>query len=364
MANGFNPYSFIGGKQTALESLLQSQQVEQESTFDVGQQKGVMKKEFQRETDIAMEKAFNELKAQADAAARKKRKRKGKFGSLIGGLISMAMPGLGHALTSLFTGHQAYKGLKEDKSHQLQNVLRARAASKIDQSRWGKTFLSEDAKSYEKQMKDTIDAHKAKIEATYGDKSDMRTSALKTGAAQGLASVVGGKAIKGIFGGGKRFVKSHFRKAGIKVKDAKNLRKTAISNKIPVKEAEYIQRLSKQETFASIKQNLDVGKFAKKLTKKEFELLSKMDSAQIKTVFGNKTRSFWGAADKAYIQGAKGPFRRAIEDVKETFTGDYARESQKFFGKDSSTFLDNYLKAMAGLSGADFLYDWSKREER
>ena len=219
-----SPYGLIGGQQSVLESLIKSEQGQKEAQAQTGMQMGGMRREFQAETDKAMKEA-EALLAQQFAQS-KSSKDKGRLFGGISSLLSTFLPGLGSALGALFSGFGSYEQMKEQKEHEINKVLAAQAASKINQGRWGKTFLGEKAKDFESTMTRQLSAAEERARGMFGSKSDMRKAALKTGVASGLTSLAMGQAMKG-FGKGikKRVAFKEGLPKGMKMKDVRLARR-------------------------------------------------------------------------------------------------------------------------------------------
>ena len=64
MANVYMPYNVAGQQQALLEGLLGSKQAQKQSQFDIGQQKGEMSEEFQKEAIAAQKKQEEILERQ------------------------------------------------------------------------------------------------------------------------------------------------------------------------------------------------------------------------------------------------------------------------------------------------------------
>ena len=207
-----NPYGLVGGQQSVLENLLKSQQMEKDVGVGTSKQMEGMRREFQAESKAAEEAAIAELQKEFQESASSKRRRKNR--GLLGNLLSFVMPGLGGALGALFAGQSSYEQMKKQKGHAVQQAIAAKAAGKMNQKRWGKSFLGKQAKDFESKLGKMADEQL--VQAQSLSKKDMRESAMKTGMMTGMANLAMGKAMKGLGKGFKKLSKFKGKPEGIK----------------------------------------------------------------------------------------------------------------------------------------------------
>lgn len=207
-----NPYGLVGGQQSVLENLLKSQQMEKDVGAGTSKQMEGMRREFQAESKSAEEAAIAELQKQFQESASSKRRRKNR--GLLGNLLSFVMPGLGSALGALFAGQSSYEQMKKQKGHAVQQAIAAKAAGKMNQKRWGKSFLGKQAKDFESALGKMADEQL--VQAQSLSKKDMREAAMKTGMMTGMANLAMGKAMKGLGKGFKKLSEFKGKPEGIK----------------------------------------------------------------------------------------------------------------------------------------------------
>ena len=346
-----NPYGLVGGQQSVLQNLLKSQQMEKDVGQQTGMQMGSMRREFQSESQRAMDEVEALMAQQFQQS--KSDKDKGGLFSGVSSLLSAFLPGVGSALGALFTGASSYEQMKKQKSHQINKILAAQAASKINQKRWGKTFLGERAQDFESTMEKQLSAEMQSTKDMFGSKSDMRTSALKAGLQSGLTSLAMGQAMKGFGKGIKKRI--DFKKGlpkGTTMKDVR-LGKKAIKKELGLSGKEF-------EKFTKELSGLDEGMAS--------EIKDVILDPSTASGFDIKHAQGLGLSDKALASlgsisdedlkllfDTGGPIKGIVEQMA-------ARPESAFSSDKAQTFLETYLTAMQGAGGAAGLHDLYEKQ--
>jgi hypothetical protein len=177
----YNPYAVADTLSQLQQSGLKTQTAKRESDVKISGQKKQMEKLMMKEVREA------EKKAQAALA---KKKKKSKWGGILGGIVSLFNPIAGAVLSGISSASQAKSGAKHLLS---QAQLAKKHAMNID-PRWQNTFLGQGAEEYLTQA-----------EKGYGDLVSQAQDAqmnfgdlLKTATVSGIGSYATGKALSGI----------------------------------------------------------------------------------------------------------------------------------------------------------------------
>ena len=183
MANGYNPYGVASTQQNLLETLLGSEQAQKTGALALGEHKGEMSEEFQKEM-IAAQKEQERLLQQ-------QRKKKG-LGGLLETVAPMLglIPGVGTVGGAVLGGLSGMYGASKQSKHAQEQIAKARAAM-LDKGKWGGTFLGKDARTVTAESESMLDEMLSKTKLSTGD-------LLKTGLAEGMKGYAMGEIGEGI----------------------------------------------------------------------------------------------------------------------------------------------------------------------
>jgi len=140
----YNPYNIAGTQQGLLESLLQAKQAQKIGQAAVGEQVGEMGEEFQKEQRAAQKEQERLLK----------KKRKKGFLEQIAPIATMFIPGM-PILTAALSGLSGMYSKKAEQKHMERKIGKAEKAG-LD-SKWGKTFLGQQARDIGVQQETMLD---------------------------------------------------------------------------------------------------------------------------------------------------------------------------------------------------------------
>jgi len=183
MANGYNPYNIVGTQQGLLESLLQSEQSQKTGALALGEHKGEMSEEFQKE-QIAAQKEQERLLQQS----RKK--------GFLEKLLPLAGMFMGPAGSGVMSGLTGMYGAKKGSDFAKQQIEKARGAGISD--KWGGTFLGQQQREITSETDTMFD--KMKREADISD-WDLGLTGLTSGISGYATGKMGegiGEGIKGV----------------------------------------------------------------------------------------------------------------------------------------------------------------------
>ena len=187
MANGYNPYGIASTQQNLLETLLGSEQAQKIGALALGEQKGEMSEEFQKE-QIASQRKQKELLNQ-------KRETKG-FGGFLETIAPMLglIPGVGTIAGATLAGLSGMYKAKQQSKFAQQQIEAAKGAG-LDAGKWGGTFLGKESGRIAAGNESMLDDM---LEATKVSGGDL----FKTGLTEGIKGYAMGKIGEGI---GKTF---------------------------------------------------------------------------------------------------------------------------------------------------------------
>jgi len=192
MANGYMPYNVAGQQQGLLESLMGAKQAQTQSQFGIGQQKGEMMEEFQKEA-IAAQKKQEQLLQQ---------KRKGKgLGGFLEKLVPMLgmIPGVGSIASATLGGLQGMYTMGKESKFAKEQIEKARGAGLSDE--WGGTFLGGQAREMTGKTETMLDKMTREADVSGMDLLTKGLTSGITGFAMGKLGEGIGESFKGLKSG-------------------------------------------------------------------------------------------------------------------------------------------------------------------
>ena len=181
MANVYMPYNVAGQQQALLEGLLGSKQAQKQSQFDIGQQKGEMSEEFQKEAIAAQKKQEEILERQ-------------RGGKLWEKLLPIASMFGGPIASGVLGGLQGMYGMGKESKFAKARIEEARWAGIDD--KWGGTFLGGQARDITGKTETMLDRMEREADVSG---MDLLTKGVTSGV-KGYAMGKMGEGIKEAFG--------------------------------------------------------------------------------------------------------------------------------------------------------------------
>ena len=169
-----NPYQLVESQLGLSEELIKKEDQQRKADMATAGQMGSMTRQFNQQLRNAQKRAEEELR---------KKKKKSKWGKL-GSVLSMFAGPIAGPIISGLLSMSEMRG--QSKHAEKQAKLAKAAALGVDTSRFGKTFLGEEAKDYQADQESAFDKIIADTQVSSGD-------LLKTGLASGITSMAMGK---------------------------------------------------------------------------------------------------------------------------------------------------------------------------